>query len=87
MHICRTLTGLLIVNRNFVVVRTFREDLTLRVSSIDRGLEKSEAPKPIAWIYADNGNYGTGKEFSGIRNYLDVLSAFRPLAPASIPIA
>jgi hypothetical protein len=46
MHISRTLTSLFIVNRNFVKVRKFREDLTLRITSIDRGEEKSEAPIP-----------------------------------------
>lgn len=46
MQICGSLTGLNIVNKNFVKVRTFREDLTLRITSIDRGLEKSEAPIP-----------------------------------------
>jgi len=46
MQISRTLTGLGVVNRNFTKVRSFREDLTLRITSIDRGLERSEAPRP-----------------------------------------
>jgi hypothetical protein len=80
MRVCRALTHIGIVNRNYIAVRTFREDLTVRVSSIDRGLEKSEAPKPIALVFAKNGSYGYNDRFSGIANYLDVLSAFRDLS-------
>lgn len=96
MHISRTLTSLDIVNRNFTKVRSFREDLTLRISSIDRGMEKSEAPKPIEIM--PTRDYLSGmrltfqeiyseKEdayFSGIFEYLTCLSAFRTIDP--IPI-
>jgi hypothetical protein len=92
MAISRTLTGLGIVNRNFTKVRSFREDLTLRISSIDRGREKSEAPKP-AEIISATGNYLNSvdffmfkckRSFSGIWEYLTCLSAFREIQP--IPI-
>jgi len=96
MHISRTLTGLNIVNRNFTKVRSFREDLTLRISSIDRGMEKSEAPKPMKILLQDEpeinaiSDYQTlysekaDVSFSGIFEYLTCLSAFRTIEP--IPI-
>jgi hypothetical protein len=91
MHIARILTGLHIVNRNFTKVRMFREDLTLRISSIDRGEEKSEAPKPMKIISPykfttiEEVNafelYGNRRSnyFSGICVYLEALSAFRKI--------
>lgn len=96
MHVSRTLTGLNIVNRNFTKVRSFREDLTLRVSSIDRGMEKSEAPKPKLILLESEpeinaiSDYQTlysekaDVSFSGIFEYLTCLSAFREIEP--IPI-
>lgn len=100
MHISRTLTGLNVLNRNFTKVRTFREDLTLRISSIDRGMEKSEAPKPVKVIYGRNGKSWPFIEtsidpsieyaelarlgFSGIFEYLTCLSAFREINPILI---
>ena len=100
MQISATLTGLQIVNRNFTKVRTFREDLTLRISSIDRGLQKSEAPKPILIHTTEPDILTCGqkpilsitdilhllhyKKFSGISEYLECLSAFREIEP--IPI-
>jgi hypothetical protein len=99
MQICRVLTGLFIVNRNFIAVRSFREDLTLRVSSIDRGREKSEAPRPTTLVLLKTKNaspyiqcnqintiYGK-KNFSGIHHYLLALSAFRSLDKVSVQIA
>lgn len=96
MHVSRTLTGLNIVNRNFTTVRTFREDLTLRISSIDRGREKSEAPKPVVIITRHEEAIGCEympilhickfqqAYFTGIFEYLICLSAFRKIEP--IPI-
>lgn len=96
MHISQTLTSLDIVNRNFTKVRSFREDLTLRISSIDRGMEKSEAPKPVKYIVTYGSNFRDDDvvslneihreacKFSGIFEYLTCLSAFRTIEP--IPI-
>ena len=53
LRICSMLQGLNIVNRDYFKVRKFREDLTLRVSSIDRGEEKSEAPIPKLLIMSE----------------------------------
>jgi hypothetical protein len=50
MNICRTLAGLALLDRDFIKIRDFREDLTLRVSSVDRGLTKSAAPLPVALV-------------------------------------
>ena len=93
LHIASTLQGLQIVNRNFVKVRRFREDLTLRISSIDRGREKSEAPKPMKVILQNpfpfpayySLEWYSHQKFSGIFEYLTCLSVFRAIEP--IPIS
>jgi len=96
MMVCKVLHGLGILNRNFIKVRTFREDLTLRISSIDRGQEKSEAPKPLCLIpsrysYLHNLKPLTDKTYSdimmylkGIYEYYSCLSAFRSLSNLKI---
>jgi hypothetical protein len=85
LHICKTLMVLGILNRNFIAVRKFREDLTLRITSIDRGLEKSEAPIPVGIVQPNQKpaivqkgawNFILGN-FDGISEYLTVLSAYR----------
>ena len=102
MEICRVLQGLKILNRDYIKVRTFREDLTVRVSSIDRGEEKSEAPIPKIMLLSPDSpdkpqtltcsemiqDYldGTHVGFSGICDYLLALSAFRPLSSLTVQI-
>ena len=73
IHIYKVLMGLGILNRNFIKTRTFREDLTLRVSSVDRGIRQSDAPKPIGIIKFQ----ALPSEDHGIQEYLTVLSAYR----------
>lgn len=92
LQISSTLAGLQIVNRNYIKIRKFREDLTLRVSSIDRGEKKSEAPKPVIIILANRTfpcaslpvievyREKSDVSFSGISEYLEVLSGFRGLS-------
>jgi hypothetical protein len=111
MNICRTLAGLALLDRDFIKIRDFREDLTLRVSSVDRGLRKSDAPLPVALVMLRINRpfvipysilrfgegfmlnivefekfYGT-REFSGIANYLKMLSTFRQLESVYVQIA
>lgn len=98
LHVTETLAGLGVLNRYYMIVRHFRKDLTLRVSSVDRGYKKSAAPLPVAFIPVyGNPSHGcvfscniaaerSDDEFSGIRDYLNVLSTFRPLSSLELPI-
>jgi hypothetical protein len=69
LHICRALTGLGALDKNFIKVRSFRQDLTLRVTAIARSLGDHEAPVPVAFVRCE----GAGTGFSGIDLYLQTL--------------
>jgi hypothetical protein len=106
IHVTETLAGLGILNRYYMIVRHFRKDLTLRVSSVDRGYKKSAAPLPVAFIPVPGFIFTAYKydryplttfscniaaersdeTFSGIRDYLLMLSVFRPLSSLEVPI-
>jgi hypothetical protein len=86
-HVTETLASLGCLNRDYMKIRKFREDLTLRISSIDRRVLGSEAPCPIGLVY-DNENhfdpiqrtYGEVLDwFNGISEYLLMLEAFRQI--------
>jgi hypothetical protein len=76
MHICRTLTAFsdrnTILDSNFIKIRSFREDLTLRVSPVARSLGDHGPPVPVAFVRADGPHTG----FSGIGCYLNSLHEF-----------
>jgi hypothetical protein len=69
LHICRALAGLGALDKNFIKIRSFREDLTLRVTPVARSLGYYEAPVPVALIRSQ----GTRRGFSGIDCYLKAL--------------
>jgi hypothetical protein len=69
LSICRVLAGLNTLDKNFIKVRSFREDLTLRVTPIARSLGDHDAPIPVAFIRSEGAHTG----FSGIDCYLSAL--------------
>jgi hypothetical protein len=69
LHICRVLEGLDTLDRNFIKIRSFREDLTLRVTPVGRSLGYYEAPVPVAFVRSEGAHTG----FSGIDCYLKAL--------------
>jgi hypothetical protein len=72
LEICRTLWGLELLDRNFIKVRSFREDLTLRVSAVARSLGDHGPPVPVAFIRANGPHTG----FRGIDSYLRALFSY-----------
>lgn len=65
-HICETLAGLRIVQKNYEKVRTFRGDMTLRISSAHLLSGIKPAPVPVVAI-KNKGYDGSG---GGIADYL-----------------
>jgi hypothetical protein len=50
VNVTEVLAGIGLLNRDYMEIRKFRKDLTLRISSVDRGLSKSAAPLPLAIV-------------------------------------
>jgi hypothetical protein len=100
--ITQTLACLGALNRDYMKIRKFRQDLTLRISSIDRALLGSEAPLPIGlvlsgeyapefagWLASQTyGQLLIDQEyvFLGISEYLQDLSAYRDVAAIPLQI-
>jgi hypothetical protein len=84
LHICRALAGLGALDKNFIKIRSFREDLTLRVSPVARSLGYYEAPVPVAFVRSEGAHTG----FSGIDCYLKALlssqASFGKIKPRDI---
>lgn len=88
-HVTQTLACLGVLNRDYMKIRKFREDLTLRISSVDRGFKQSLAPVPVGFVLLSNASeelqracktltYAeVSKLFQGIDFYLSALSAYR----------
>ena len=84
LHICRVLAGLDTLDRNFIKIRSFREDLTLRVTAVARSLGDHGPPFPVAFVKGS----GSGTGFSGIDCYLNALlfsqASFGEIKPRGI---
>lgn len=80
-HICEALAELNILNKDYVKIRTFRGDMTLRVShqNMSSGAVK-QAPEPLLVIY----NYKCKRRDGMIIKYLAFLDACRGLADAEL---
>ncbi len=75
VKIIETLAALGIVERNYLSVRSFRRDLTLRVSP-KHGVDRNrEAPEPVCFV----GVHAYDKPVYGIPRYLRLLGIFKNL--------
>lgn len=75
VHIIETLSALGIVEPKYAHVRTFRRDLTLRVSSKSGADHYRPAPEPVCYV----GLREFGRPTYGIRRYLRLLGVFKSL--------
>jgi hypothetical protein len=66
VHVTETLAGLHILNADYMKIRKFRHDLTLRINTVDRGKGVQPEPNVICTV----PNYGNPC-MSGIMEYLE----------------
>lgn len=75
VHIIQTLAALSIVQKEYAYVRTFRRDLTLRVSE-KRGVDRLRpVPEPMALLVppaATSASYGIIRYLRLLNNFIDV---------------
>ncbi|MEM2261229.1 MAG: hypothetical protein QXK24_02130 [Ignisphaera sp.] len=71
-HIVTVLAELQVLNEDYLKIRKFRKDLTLRVSPKITPLVNKGTPVPVMFIWNDKAP----KHDCLIKNYLEVLSAF-----------
>src|SRR5258708_8197588 len=81
VHIIEVIADLQLVQENFRQVRTFRRDITLRVSDKIGAVRYHAIPQPK--LILQTGHMCDG--FHGIRQYLDILNAFNPVPYDLIP--
>ena len=97
-----TLAHLKLLDPDYMQIRSFRHDLTLRVSSIDRGHYGSDAPLPIGLILIDKNTPFFGEwlktltwgellkneenYFKGVQWYLNALLAYQPISHLKIRV-